>query len=205
MTGGGGRSGCRTQGGLPATGGLRSQAARNGPLPATQVCLRLPAARLAPGVQGQRTASQRAPRTACLGAWACVQDLATNRGDRQRRSRRERASLRSTFRGLGSVLDTGEVSETKIKMQHGDVMVISTLQGLVMVNWVRRFLAGGFQVGGCWGVGSSLAGAAGRRLGWGAADCVHRGSGCRLPARGGAVACGVVARVSHAGVCAASV
>jgi hypothetical protein len=59
--------------------------------------------------------------------------------------------------------------------------------------------------GGCWGWGSSLAGAAGRRLGWGAADCVHRGSGCRLPARGGAVACGVVARVSHAGVCAASV
>ena len=36
---------------------------------------------------------------------ARMRDLATNRGDASRRSRRERASLRSTFRGLCSAVE----------------------------------------------------------------------------------------------------
>lgn len=36
---------------------------------------------------------------------ARMRDLATNRGDASRRSKRERASLRSTFRGLCSAVE----------------------------------------------------------------------------------------------------
>ena len=36
---------------------------------------------------------------------ARMRDLATNRGDASRRSRRERASLKSTFRGLCSAVE----------------------------------------------------------------------------------------------------
>jgi hypothetical protein len=36
-----------------------------------------------------------------------VRDLANNRGDKQRRNRRERASMRSSFRELRSVMEVG--------------------------------------------------------------------------------------------------
>jgi hypothetical protein len=39
------------------------------------------------------------------------------------------------------------VRETKIKLRHGDVIVINTLNGSVSMGYLRRFLAGGFQVG----------------------------------------------------------
>jgi hypothetical protein len=39
-----------------------------------------------------------------------VRDLASNRGDRQRRSRRERQSMRSSFRELRSVMEVSASS-----------------------------------------------------------------------------------------------
>ncbi|WIA18984.1 hypothetical protein OEZ85_003651 [Tetradesmus obliquus] len=75
-----------------------------------------------------------------------VRDLANNRGDRQRRSRRERQSMRSSFRELRSVMEDGRVREQKIKLRHGDTLIINTLEGNAMMNFLKRFIAGGFQV-----------------------------------------------------------
>lgn len=41
---------------------------------------------------------------------ARMKDLATNRGDAKRRSKRDRSSLKSTFRDLCSTLEVGDVS-----------------------------------------------------------------------------------------------
>jgi hypothetical protein len=38
------------------------------------------------------------------------------------------------------------VRETKIKLRHGDTLHINTLAGNVSMSYLRRFLAGGFQV-----------------------------------------------------------
>ncbi|KAF8064543.1 PSL5 [Scenedesmus sp. PABB004] len=75
-----------------------------------------------------------------------VRDLAANRGDRARRSRRDRAALRGTFRELRSVMEDGHVPSQKIKLRHGDTLLINTMEGHVMMNFFRRFIAGGFQV-----------------------------------------------------------
>lgn len=40
----------------------------------------------------------------------------------------------------------GAVRETKIKLRHGDTLLINTLGGSVGLGYLRRFLAGGFQV-----------------------------------------------------------
>ena len=41
----------------------------------------------------------------------------------------------------------GRVPEQKIKLRHGDTLLINTMEGNTMMNFFRRFLAGGFQVG----------------------------------------------------------
>ncbi|DBA83033.1 TPA: hypothetical protein ACH3X1_006807 [Trebouxia sp. C0004] len=76
-----------------------------------------------------------------------MKELATNRGDKNRRSRRDRALTRSTFRDLCNVVEQdGTVAQTKIKLRHGDTLVINTLVGTVQLNAFRRFLAEGFQI-----------------------------------------------------------
>jgi hypothetical protein len=40
----------------------------------------------------------------------------------------------------------GTVAQTKIKLRHGDTLVINTLVGTVQLNAFRRFLAEGFQI-----------------------------------------------------------
>ncbi|KAA6426975.1 MAG: hypothetical protein FRX49_03299 [Trebouxia sp. A1-2] len=75
-----------------------------------------------------------------------MKELATNRGDKHRRSRRDRASTRSTFRDLCNIVEQdGTVAQTKVKLRHGDTLVINTLVGTVQLNALRRFLAEGFQ------------------------------------------------------------
>ena len=39
----------------------------------------------------------------------------------------------------------GSVTQTKIKLQHGDTLVIDTLVGTIHLNALRRLLAEGFQ------------------------------------------------------------
>lgn len=74
-----------------------------------------------------------------------MKDLASNKGDKSRRSRRDRATLRSRFRGLCTVLEDGLVKSMKVKLQHGDSLIVNTLEGVVMMNYLKKFLAGGFQ------------------------------------------------------------
>jgi hypothetical protein len=38
----------------------------------------------------------------------------------------------------------------RIKLRHGDVLVVDTLQGCVVLNWLRQSLAGGFQAWTAW-------------------------------------------------------
>ncbi|KAK9823814.1 hypothetical protein WJX72_005686 [[Myrmecia] bisecta] len=77
---------------------------------------------------------------------ARMKDLATNRGDRQRRSKRDRSSLKTTFRDLHNIVEDGAVAETKIKLRHGDTLVVDTLAATVQLNALRRYLAEGFQI-----------------------------------------------------------
>ncbi|GIL47863.1 hypothetical protein Vafri_4505 [Volvox africanus] len=76
-----------------------------------------------------------------------MQDLALNKGDKLRRSRRERASQRSTFRGLLGALSGEAVPECRIKLQHGDMLTVEGVAATHRLAFLRRFLAGGFQVG----------------------------------------------------------
>ena len=43
------------------------------------------------------------------------------------------------------VLQDGQVAESKIKLRAGDTLVINTVAGNVQLNYLRRFLAEGFQ------------------------------------------------------------
>ena len=73
------------------------------------------------------------------------QDLYTNRGDAARRSQKERAELKATFRVIQSSMEGGDVPTQKIKLRHGDVLVIDALVPSIQLNAFRRFLAEGFQ------------------------------------------------------------
>ncbi|EIE23324.1 hypothetical protein COCSUDRAFT_63675 [Coccomyxa subellipsoidea C-169] len=77
---------------------------------------------------------------------ARMKDLATNRGDTLRRSKKSRASLRSTFRELCSSVESGTVAESRIKLRCGDVLVVDSARGAMQLAALRRFLAEGFQV-----------------------------------------------------------
>eukprot|EP00798_Chlamydomonas_sp_ICE-L_P008324 gene8324-1598_t len=70
--------------------------------------------------------------------------LATNRGDQGglRRNKRERASLKTKFRGLLGGLKDGSTQAVK----YGDVLTVDTLEGSVTLGAFKSFLAGGFQV-----------------------------------------------------------
>lgn len=74
-----------------------------------------------------------------------MKDLATNKGDKLRRSKRDKQTLRSTFRGLCNILEDGNVPVVKIKLQHGDLLVVDTLNGVIAINFFKKYLAGGFQ------------------------------------------------------------
>lgn len=45
-----------------------------------------------------------------------------------------------------AALQGGRVPEQKIKLRHGDTLLIDTMEGNTMMNFFKRFLAGGFQV-----------------------------------------------------------
>ncbi len=75
-----------------------------------------------------------------------MQDLAKNRGDETRRSKKDRVVLKTTFRELASIMEGGDPPEQKVKLRHGDVLIVDTLIGNVQLNAFRSFLGEGFQV-----------------------------------------------------------
>ncbi|KAG2436853.1 hypothetical protein HXX76_006373 [Chlamydomonas incerta] len=72
-------------------------------------------------------------------------DLASNNGEKLRRSRRERATQRSTFRGLLASLSGDDTPSVRIKLQHGDCLELDGAAAVHRLAFLRRFLAGGFQ------------------------------------------------------------
>lgn len=75
-----------------------------------------------------------------------MKDLAThNRHDALRTSKRDKAALRTTFRGILEAVETGAVKAEKIKLKHGDVLCVDTLPGKVALSAFKRLLAGGLQ------------------------------------------------------------
>lgn len=73
-----------------------------------------------------------------------MKDLAGPKGQIKKRSKKDRAALRSTFRGVCNFVEEGIVQESKIKLK-GAMLVIDDLPGLIQLNFVRRALGGGFQ------------------------------------------------------------
>ena len=72
-------------------------------------------------------------------------DLAKNKGDDTRRSKKDRVVLRTTFRELSNILEGGPAPVQKVKLRHGDMLVVDTLTGNVQLNAFREFLGEGFQ------------------------------------------------------------
>lgn len=68
-------------------------------------------------------------------------------GEKLRLSRRDRAAQRSTFRGLLASLSGGDTPSVRIKLQHGDCLELEGVAAVHRLAFLRRFLAGGFQVG----------------------------------------------------------
>ena len=52
---------------------------------------------------------------------------------------------RTKIRGCDNLQQDGSVAQTKIKLRHGDCLIVDTLVGTVQLNAFRRFLAEGFQ------------------------------------------------------------
>ena len=46
-----------------------------------------------------------------------------------------------------AVLDGAHPSPVRVKLQHGDVLEVADLEGITQLAFLRRVLAGGFQVG----------------------------------------------------------
>eukprot|EP00891_Asterochloris_glomerata_P006389 jgi/Astpho2/6389/Aster-x0727 len=71
--------------------------------------------------------------------------LATNRGDPKRRSKQDRARLKGSFRELCSAVESQSTPTTKVKLRHGDVLIVDTLPATIQLNAFRNLLADGFQ------------------------------------------------------------
>lgn len=67
-------------------------------------------------------------------------------GDKLRRSKRESAAQRATFRQLLGAVSGAVAPSCRIKLQHGDSLLVEGLVGVHRLAFFRRFLAGGFQV-----------------------------------------------------------
>ncbi|KAL4447978.1 hypothetical protein ABPG75_005197 [Micractinium tetrahymenae] len=74
-----------------------------------------------------------------------MRDLAKNRGDASRLNKGDRASSRSTFRDLLAIIQGEYVPETRIKLRHGDLVVVSGLLDTIRLNYLRAYLAEAFQ------------------------------------------------------------
>lgn len=75
-----------------------------------------------------------------------MKDLAVNRGDAMRRSKRDRASLKSSFRGYYKAVEGGRMSFERFKMRDGRVIVIDTMEGQIQLDAFRDFLGPGLQI-----------------------------------------------------------
>lgn len=74
-----------------------------------------------------------------------MRDLAKNRGDQSRLNKGDRASSRGTFRDLLAIIQGEFTPETKIKLRHGDLLMVTGLLDNIRLNFLRAYLAEAFQ------------------------------------------------------------
>jgi hypothetical protein len=74
-----------------------------------------------------------------------MRDLAKNRGDASRLNKGDRASSRGTFRDLLAIIQGEYVPEQKVKLRHGDALVVRGLPDNIRFNYLRSYLADAFQ------------------------------------------------------------
>eukprot|EP00210_Caulerpa_lentillifera_P006674 g6377.t1 len=76
-----------------------------------------------------------------------MKDLTTSSSrviEKQRKSRKQRAQTRSTFREICNFMEDGQFRGEKIKLQHGDVLILSSLRKHVQMKFIRSLLSEGF-------------------------------------------------------------
>eukprot|EP01025_Chloroclados_australasicus_P019953 TRINITY_DN2096_c0_g2_i3.p1 TRINITY_DN2096_c0_g2~~TRINITY_DN2096_c0_g2_i3.p1 ORF type:complete len:427 (+),score=71.22 TRINITY_DN2096_c0_g2_i3:173-1453(+) len=74
-----------------------------------------------------------------------MRDLVKNRGEQQRRSKKDRASQRSQFRELLELVESGAVKREELKLRHGDRLVVEGLEEKIQLNAFRRYLGSALQ------------------------------------------------------------
>lgn len=74
-----------------------------------------------------------------------MKDQAGPKGQTKKKSRKDRAAVRSTFRDVCSFVEDGIVQEERIKLT-GSTLVIDNLPSLIQLKFVRKLLASGFQM-----------------------------------------------------------
>lgn len=73
---------------------------------------------------------------------ACMKDLSEARGPRL--GKKQRASQKAAFRNLCNFIENGYVRETKIKLQYGDVLTLTSLQKHIQMDYLRSVFGSGF-------------------------------------------------------------
>lgn len=73
-----------------------------------------------------------------------IKNLSTAKGELQKRSKKDRAGLKATFRELSDFIEDGYMKEKRIKLRNGDMIVIEDIRKRIQIDYVRRILADGF-------------------------------------------------------------
>lgn len=73
-----------------------------------------------------------------------MKDQAGPKGQMKKRSRKDRAAMRSTFRDVCNFMEDGVLQGERVKMT-GSTLVIDNLPGVIQLKFMRKLLAGGFQ------------------------------------------------------------
>ncbi len=63
--------------------------------------------------------------------------------------KKERKANKTTFKSLLASLERGAPPTTRVKLQKGDTLTVSSWEGHTQLNALRTYLAGGFQVSTC--------------------------------------------------------
>jgi len=71
-----------------------------------------------------------------------MRDLSSSKGPK--RNKKDRASQKAAFRNIRAFIEDGQVHETKIKLQYGDVLKLTTLQTHVQMDFMKSVLGPGF-------------------------------------------------------------
>lgn len=75
-----------------------------------------------------------------------IKDINGPKGQMKRKSKRDRAAMRTTFREICNFVADGTVEGTRIRLLKGGELVVNDRPGLIQLNFLRKVLAEGFHV-----------------------------------------------------------